>query len=45
MNILVVFIIGGGDFGEKAGDHLDDISDGHRADLIFARLETMTGEM
>lgn len=45
MDILVVFIVGGGNFGEKASDHLDDISDGHRADLIFARLESMAGEM
>lgn len=35
MQVLIVFVIGGCDFREEAGDHLDDISYRHIADDVL----------
>lgn len=42
MNVFVVGIVGGSDLGEEPGDHLNDLSDGHGADLEVALLCAMT---
>lgn len=35
MKMIVLTIVGGGDLGQQAGNHLDDIRDGHGTDLIL----------
>ena len=35
MQMLVLPVIGGGDFGQKACDHLYDIRNGHFANLVL----------
>lgn len=41
MNVFVVGVVGGSDLREEAGDHLNDLGDGHGADLEVAWLCAM----
>lgn len=41
MYVFVVGIVGGGNLGEEACDHLNDLGDGHRADLEVALLRAI----
>lgn len=35
VQVVVLAVVGGGDFGQQACDHLDDVCDGHLADLVL----------
>jgi hypothetical protein len=37
MDVFVVGVVRGGDLGQKASDHLDDLRDRHGANLILSR--------
>jgi hypothetical protein len=45
MDVLVVHIVGSRDLGEKTCDHLNDVRDGHRADLELPGLGSMAGNV
>jgi hypothetical protein len=45
MNVLVVHVVGGCDLGEETRDHLNDVRDGHRADLKLPGLGSMAGDV
>lgn len=45
VDVSVVHIVGGGDLGEKARDHLNDVRDRHRADLKLPGLGSMAGDV
>jgi hypothetical protein len=45
MNVLVVHVVGGCDLGEETRDHLNDVRDGHRADLELPGLGSMAGDV
>ena len=41
MEVLMVHIVGGSDLGQETCDHLNDVRDGHGADLKLTRLGSM----
>lgn len=45
MDVLVVHVVGRRDLGEETRDHLNDIRDGHRADLKLPGLGSMARDV
>lgn len=45
MDVFMVHVIGRGDLSEEARDHLNDVRDGHRADLKLPGLGSMARDM
>lgn len=45
MDVIMVHVVGGGDLGQEARNHLNDVRDGHGADLKLSRLGSMAGNV
>lgn len=45
MEVFMVHVIGSGDLSEEARDHLNDVRDGHRADLKLSGLGSRASDM